>query len=668
MTTSIDAFVGSTNPNKVQAVFGTLQKFHSGSTVKVIPCNGKPGIVKWGSQEAVGQPFGGRQTAFGAINRMNDCWQNQFKTTYAIGLENGLVRSIEVGKQGQNWFDVCFIAVRSNVPGSSIVIKRGAFVQTEFAPPENSNQEAFDKAVRAYHACIMPQINNNTDLYLGWTKNNPDGPRTRSDYLSQCLNEALKEQSIVQEAHQIVKRCVEAGMAASAGPRYRHMLWTRDLAYMAPVYLQEGYDDQFLTALRNLKAAQCNKHESYNNGYESFDRFGNLPIVCIPQENQAHFLRQRLRGTEEEPFWQRQLKNFCQEKCPDKFFPDKDLESLSLAELTSYYHELLAFQKSLNMAEAPRPSFALQKFIEGTLENLTPGTRDSEIHYIRAFLTFVKRHPEKKEQLLEEFGASIAGALSYLFANVIDSEDGLPLGADSRDIFADLLYDSKVLSNALFWYQTLELLQEHVELKIPQGELSRLRSSIQNKLLFHGGEFAPRDFIPGRRAGLVDHPVNPSPVDKIITEDNPTFIHGKTVDGQSLALAVLTGLIDAQYYNKVIDYFEAADSPIGVRVFAPISGKTDKESLLLKEVKGQVVWPHVSWSIVRALIKMGTERSLNMAEEQRDKLMRLGGCGEWYAIDPRTQACIRGGDSQQGWAATGMIMAIDDFYRYYATI
>lgn len=590
---------------------------------------------------------------------MEDCWKKKQsdQTAYAVGLENGLVKSIEIGRQGPAWFDVCFIAVRS---GSSIIVKRGSFVQTEFSPQENGGQESFDAAVRAYHQHIMPQIKEKKDLYLGWTQNTPEGPRTRSHFLSQCLNEALKEQATLQNARQIVKHCVESGMAASAGPRYQYMLWTRDLAYMAEVYLQEKYDDQFLNALRNLKAAQCKRHESYNNGYETFDRFGNLPIVCIPDEHKPKFMRQRLRGTPEDPYWEIQLKNFCQSE--DFPSPGKDFNALSLAELTAYYHELMAFQKNL-AGSPPKPSFALKNFMEGTLENLTPGTRDSEIHYIRAILTLVKAHPEKQEQLLIEFSGSIADALAYLFDNVIDPEDGLPRGADSRDIFAEILYDAKVLTNAVFWYQTLELLLEFNFMA--QRELTRLKDSI-NKLLFQNEEFKPRDFIPGKRAALAfTQPINPTPVDKIITQDNPSFPLGQAADGQSLALAVIAGLIDPQYYDKVIDHFEAADSPIGVRVFAPISGKTEEETALLAQVKGQVVWPHVTWNIVRALIKMGTERSLNMAEEQRDKLMKLGGCSEWYAIDPQTQKGIQGGDPQQGWAATTMIMALDDFYNYY---
>ncbi len=733
MTPSINVFIGSTNPNKVHAALETLNKSgHPLNCLRAIPHNADPGIVDWASQKAIGQPFGARQTGFGAIHRMNDCWKHFLDTrldenqkVIAVGMENGLVKPIALGQPGSHWFDICFIATKNNNPSCPVIIKRGHGVRTEFEHLDNGDQESFDQAVMKYHEIIMPRVNKKIDLYPTWTKDSPEGPRTREYFLSKCFLNALNEQTMVQRAQQIVIKCAERGVTASGNFRYMDMLWTRDADYMAPIYLSMGFNDQFLQALLTLKKVQYHQHDLYNNGYETFNRFGNLPIVCIAEDNQCHFLRQRIRGTMEKPALQILLWKYCERVSPAilSSFPlpneidlfngihieDLHLDTMTRDELVLYYQRLIQFQTQLKNQvtnqKVPEPSFSLVKYIAGELENLTPGTRDSEIHYIRAFFTYLNKHSQDKQALLNEFSESLAQAVFYLYSNVIDPEDGLPRGADSRDIFADILYDSKVLTNAVFWYQALEQLVDHAPIiknsflstisqalatdkKISgnpnsvleqwtqdpenfsnhlQNELNRLRQSIQTHFFFNNNAFQPIDFLPGNRAEIaLDQPVNPTPVAGIVKQENPTFIEGKTVDPQSLALAVLARLIDKVHYDQVIDLFQAADSPIGVQVFVPISGKTKDESLLLQRVKGQVVWPHISWLVVKALISMDTERSLNMAEEQRDKLMALGGCSEWYAIDPETQKPIAGGESEQGWAATMMISAIEDFYNYYS--
>lgn len=741
MLASIRAIVGSTNQVKLNAVkSGILSLNSSVKAVEVIPFSYTPNIA-WKSNYAIGQPFGKKQTAFGAIDRVRNCWdfyqKNKPKessaSTYMVALENGLIHPMEVGKSeevhldafsvlinhlkncwnlGVNiqkpWLDICYVAVRSSDPGAIPVIKRGQYVETNFNPAEKGNQESFDEAVKQYEQEIMPEIHQGKDLYLNWTKDLPGGPKRRGDFLQDCVIQAFKEHSYLEKAGKIVSMCAEAGMTASAGLRYGSMLWTRDLAYMAPVYLAKGYYDKFVTALKSLRDAQFTKHESYNNGYFSFDRFGNIPIVCIPKENERKFLLQRLIGSPEEPAFERQLKEFVRAKNPEML---KEFKDGTIEDLRAYYHKLLSIRKQLveSLPEKgespPSPSFALQAFFNGNLADLTPGTRDSEIHYIRAIISALKQDPSKKMDLLikEKFGESIAKALFYLYTNVIDPKDGLPCGADSRDIFADILYDAKTLTNAVFLYEALQGLSEYAcdldqtsfrstltlalaELKDKENipatiqrltesdlktfltqELKQLKTSIESKLLFNKGKFEVRDFIPGTRASIaLNNPVTPTPIASIIQEHNPAFITGKTPDPQSLAIAVLAGLIPKEHYKDIFQCFLRADSKIGVQVFVPISGKTSEEALLLSTVKGQVVWPHVTWSVVMALIKMEEEPYLNMAEEQRDKLMQLGGCSEWYAIDPESETPVAGGDPLQGWAASAMQLANQALYDYYS--
>src|SRR5205823_5902079 len=83
------------------------------------------------------------------------------------------------------------------------------------------------------------QSNPPLDLYLNWTKDTkqfPSGPFTRQHFLTQCTMELLKEWQLVKDAIKIIKLSERHSMCASAGNRYRNMLWTRDLAYNLPAY------------------------------------------------------------------------------------------------------------------------------------------------------------------------------------------------------------------------------------------------------------------------------------------------------------------------------------------------------------------------------------------------------------------------------------------------
>src|SRR5665647_1035861 len=133
-------------------------------------------------------------------------------------------------------------------------------------------------------------------------------------------------------------------------------------------------------------------------------------------------------------------------------------------------------------------------------------------------------------------------------------------------------------------------------------------------------------------------------------ECHPEFMTGLGVDPQGLSYAVLSGLVPECDYDDVCTAFEKADSEIGIRVFVPISGKSQEENVVMRKARGWVNWPHIAWAVYRALEYMDTARSRWMAEEQKRKLVALRGCAEWYAIGP-----VAGGDGLQGWSSSGVI-------------
>ena len=520
---SVKVLVGSTNPCKIRAAqtaFETVYPYPN--TVSVAGCaSATPGITQWKSQVAIGQPFGCKQTAFGAIHRALDCAATlnqdnnldkdlQLAQHYCVGYENGNVLPEEVGEQDCNGYDVGYIALY-DVNRSQLIVKRAEPVKTELDvsayDDDSKHSQLFDQAVQKFQQLIVPKVQSKppVDLYLEWTANRKDGPQTRDYFLSKCTLEALHEREMLEFATtQIIDCCANSGMSASAGNRYRYMLWIRDLAYMAPAYLtQSNHAIKFKQALQTISFFQQKSHVLVNNGYERFNQFGQIPIVCIAPENEAAFLRQRLRGSLDDPSWQIQLYRYCQQYFPDKLhlFPvtgdlarlprqsvepdisQMTLDHLSLAHLKIYYFSLLGFYSSLQkqydekkvendkdflaVPPVPRNSFALKGYMDNTLHQLTPGTRDSEIQFLRSVFQYCKT----TQTSATEFAPAIARAFFYLYCYVVDDNDGLPRGADTRDIFADILYDSKLLTNAVFLYQVLTFLIEYSNFLQANGSL-----------------------------------------------------------------------------------------------------------------------------------------------------------------------------------------------------
>ncbi|MDF1683106.1 MAG: DUF84 family protein [Legionellaceae bacterium] len=590
--------------------------------------------------------------------------------------------------------------------------------------------EQHQPTYQGYRQQIVERIlsKENMDLYTWSTKNlitremavEQAATRTVRHFLdnqTQNLEASLHEESDSKpDKSELAERLLELvagyGCVASLGARYRDMVWMRDLSCMAPTLLEGGYFNHILTALRGFAERQGMSYEPYNDGYSTNQRYGKIPIVYVPKANTEHFLAIRISS------WQHALWAYVEKNQPTdlKKFPmplrdydgllpqDKlSLDGLNQDTLRQYYTKLMAFETQLqtNSSSAPKASFSLRRFMSQDLENLTPGTQDSEIHFIRAFMFLVDAldTQENKQELFDEFASALSGAIFYLYMNVIDPRDGLPFGADSRDIFADFMYDAKTLCNASYYYQVLSKLVEHAPLikntffsqhmaeqlqpiapeyqpafltllasrqYIQQAFLaakSELESSIRTKLLYDADtNLNPRDFIPGERVKDGILPVMPLPtyVVRLIDKQGPEFLQGKTVDPQGLALAVLSGLVDKKDYPQVISHFESCDSDIGIKVFTPISATSEHEVGVLLRNHGWVVWPNISYRVVQALNFMDTPESKHMAELQVQKLSYLPSINEWYAKNLEDNTVYVGGAPMQGWHAGGLLMPVPE--------
>ncbi len=112
----------------------------------------------------------------------------------------------------------------------------------------------------------------------------------------------------------------------------------------------------------------------------------------------------------------------------------------------------------------PNPGHTLGGFLTNRLATLTPGTTDSEIHFIRSFtklldLATSDEHIKQLQLLIP----NLAKAIAYMEKNVFDPHTGLPQGGDNRDMLDKYLLKKLLCSNACFLYQGLSGLVRHYD-------------------------------------------------------------------------------------------------------------------------------------------------------------------------------------------------------------
>jgi hypothetical protein len=256
-----------------------------------------------------------------------------------------------------------------------------------------------------------------------------------------------------------------------------------------------------------------------------------------------------------------------------------------------------------------RPSFMLKRWMQGGLEQLTPGTRDSELHFIIAVLEAMNRG----WHIDGAYDAAVK-AMDYVKRNLLNAE-GLHVGCDWRDTMHIELGDKALLSNQALLYHAYDLMGM-------SGAANKLKARV--------------DELYWSTFNLLDYP-GPG---------------GERFDPLGASLAVLHGLIDADRYADVMEGFRSVDSPHGVTIMCKHNPISADEARVIEETNGIVVWPFVVGFAVLAANKINqvsqTKRPRHFVKAQFDKLLALDGFREYY--DPRTG--LGYGADHQLWSAT----------------
>lgn len=291
--------------------------------------------------------------------------------------------------------------------------------------------------------------------------------------------------------------------------------------------------------------------------------------------------------------------------------------------------------KGLKSVRDGKMSFMLGKYLRGELYNLTPGTRDSELHYIIAQCEFFRAVCGCEEDVWRSIvrqpswrsARGIDEALAYIESNLL--EDGLLTGADWRDTMEKQLHHTPLLSNNSLLVRVYDLLGE-------DDKAHALRERIEKA-------YWVKDLVEDKFGHLAQR-----------LQDWP----GNTrFDPLGASLAVLHDVVGADRYRDILYGFDSVDTEHGVTIQCkhnPFTGS--EEARVIEDTKGNVIWPFVMGFSILALLKMSKKattagvahRSREMASNQFAKYTNLEGFREWY--DPRTG--LGYGAYKQLWSAT----------------
>lgn len=266
--------------------------------------------------------------------------------------------------------------------------------------------------------------------------------------------------------------------------------------------------------------------------------------------------------------------------------------------------------KLLRTLATGRVSFMLRRYLTGNLGRLTPGTRDSELHFVRAALA----------QGAPGMTAHIERAVRYIQRNLLNPQ-GLLKGADWRDTMDEELCSQPLLTNNAIWYGVLRKLGQDREAAIV------------------------REALAHRRCGLYgDYPGAERP------------------DPLGLALGLENGLFGEGDLPEILRLLREVQTPYGVTIQCKHNAYSGPERDVIARTRGIVVWPFVVGYVVLALrrARYNLDTRSEIFSDLREVLnlntaaMAKLGTYEWY--DPATG--IGWGSPEQGWSAALRVNAL----------
>ncbi|USE34012.1 DUF84 family protein [Endozoicomonas sp. SCSIO W0465] len=524
-----------------------------------------------------------------------------------------------------------------------------------------------------------------------------NGNRSRHQGLVQALKSAINQfinsqrgEDKLRLAQTFQQRLISQGLPASLGGRYGQTVWMRDFGIMINTLNEKDIacPESFSSLLNSLTTIANHQCAS-----------GLIPQVVIPEPLLGEFVYLRMLGGDNGSGWYTQLQKFLQANYPEAVnqlphLSATDVKTLALPELKKRVDGLKTIYREISEKARndgltlPQPSHTLKGFLTDTLATLTPGTTDSEIHFIRSFTKLLDLATSDAQiDQVRALIPSLASAMTYLDQHVLDPETSLPQGSDNRDMLDTFLLQKLLCSNACFLYQGFSGLVRHYDkigpelasgLKkhFPAGHeptsgiisalmndqplrqpIDQLRQQIKKTFIYPKGVFAPLDFVNSDHK-VKHQPIAPEDYIPALVAQNTAFLQGKEVNLQGLALAIELGLVDQEDHPAVVDLIRSQLTPAGLKAFSPINMASDYEIVLLQQSRGFLVWPQIECRVADVLKKF-----MDKTKANRDLLMALEAIGkqrpgfrEWYNTTGQGEI-YPGGAENQSWHITNLVYA-----------
>ena len=523
-----------------------------------------------------------------------------------------------------------------------------------------------------------------------------NGSLSRDKGVAQALKSAINQfinsqrgEARLALAQTLKQSLISQGLPASLGGRYGQTVWMRDFGIMINTlnHLDIVKPGAYSALLGSLVTIADHQHDN-----------GLVPQVVIPDQLLSEFVYLRILGGDSDQSWYAQLQKFLRANYPDSAtelpqLDAKNLKALTLPMLKQRIEELKTLYRAISTKATedglslPKPSHTLHGFLTDTLATLTPGTTDSEIHFIRSLTTLLALVSSNEQVAqIKVMVPNLARALVYLDRQVLDPGTGLPQGGDNRDMLDSYLRQKLLCSNACFLYQGFHQLVRSCAVIGPElraalreyfpadqipasgfiralldgeseldSELAQLGQQIRNTFLYPDGVFAPRDFVNS------DHPVTRQPKlpDAYIiplVEQNDAFLQGREVNLQGLALAIELGLVDKADHPAAVELIHAQLTCAGLKVFSPINMFSEYEIGLLQQSQGFLVWPQIEGRVIHVLKEYMNETPAIhelLAGLDRIHKQRVG-FREWYNTSGLS-GVHSGGAQNQSWHITSLV-------------
>ena len=523
-----------------------------------------------------------------------------------------------------------------------------------------------------------------------------NGTLSRDKGVAQALKAAINQfinsqrgQARLALAHTFKQSLIAQGLPASLGGRYGQTVWMRDFGIMINTLNHSDMvrPGAYSALLESLKTIADHQHDN-----------GLVPQVVIPDQLLSEFVYLRILGGDSGESWYAQLQTFLQANYPDlatqlPALEAKNLKALPLAVLKQRIEELKTLYRTLSTKATedglalPKPSHTLRGFLTDTLATLTPGTTDSEIHFIRSITTLLAvASSDEQVAQIKAMVPNLARALVYLDRQVLDPGTGLPQGGDNRDMLDSYLCQKLLCSNACFLYQGFcqlvrscavigpELraaVREHFPAdQLPasgfiralmagdtalESTLAKLGRQIRNTFIYPDGVFAPRDFVDSDHR-VTRQPIRPDAYIIPLVEQNDAFLQGREVNLQGLALAIELGLVDQADHPAAVELIHTQLTCAGLKVFSPINMASEYEIGLLQQSQGFLVWPQIECRVIHVL-----KECMDETPAIRELLAELDhihkerpGFREWYNTSGLS-GVHSGGAQNQSWHITSLV-------------